>query len=172
MRAGARVLHHQCIDALLRGRQRLGRGGDGGEHRGAGPLQGAHDVRAREAEGETDQFHRVRQQGVDLALPGVVVIEPQRRELHAVPGGIRPRVRARYSSSSRQHDAGDGGSWAGSGTKTFMPNRAPAARVVRISACMASTLLYPAARKPRPPAACDGLRRRPEWTFRRPWVRQ
>ena len=39
-------------------------------------------------EGETDQLHGVCEQGIDLSLPFVVVIEPQLRELHAVAPGI------------------------------------------------------------------------------------
>ena len=140
MSAGARVLHHQGVHALFGRPPGLGRGGDSGQHRRPRPLQGADDVGAREPEGETDQLHGIRQQGIDLAPPLVVVIQPQLRELHAVTQGIGTQPLP-VLLEPRQHGAADGASWAGSGTNTFMPNRAPDSRMVRISACMAATLL-------------------------------
>ena len=88
---GARMLHHQRIDALPGGLERLVHRCDRGEHGGAGPLQRPDNFGPGQPEGKTDQFHRIGQQRVDLALPVVVVVEPQRRDLHAVPQGIRPQ---------------------------------------------------------------------------------
>ena len=88
---GAPVLHHQRIDALPGGLERLVHRCDRGEHGGARPLQRPDNFGPGQPEGKTDQFHRIGQQRVDLALPVVVVVEPQRRDLHAVPQGIRPQ---------------------------------------------------------------------------------
>ena len=91
MAAGAGVLHHQRVHALPGRLERLGNSGHGGEHHGAGPLQRPDNVGPGQPEGKTDQFHRISQQGVDLAVPVVVVVEPQRRDVHAVPQRIRPQ---------------------------------------------------------------------------------
>ena len=89
--AGARMLHHQRIDALPGGLERLGNSGHSGEDRGARPLQRPNNIGTGQPEGKTDQFHRISQQGVDLAVPVVVVVEPQRRDVHAVAQRIRPQ---------------------------------------------------------------------------------
>ena len=105
MSAGARVLHHQGVHALLCRLHGLGRGGDSGKHRRSRPLQSADDVEAGQPEGETDQLHGVRQQGIDLSLPLVVVIQPQLRELHAVSPGIGPQLQP-VVLELRQHRRG------------------------------------------------------------------
>ncbi len=91
MAPGARVLHHQGIHPLFGRLPGLGHRGDRGQHRRPGPLQSADHLRTGEPKRETDQLHRVCQQGIDLALPLVVVIEPQGAE---APHRSAPRRRA------------------------------------------------------------------------------
>ncbi|MCY1238090.1 hypothetical protein D9M72_508090 [compost metagenome] len=87
--AGAAVLDHKDVRSALHGQRGFRRAGDRGNDRGTGALERAHFGLLGETEREADKLHGIRQQGVDLALPLVVVVEAQPGKGHPVPPGVQ-----------------------------------------------------------------------------------
>jgi hypothetical protein len=144
--SGLRALQHDRVNAR-RERDRCFEGrGDGRPHGDVAIAKPRDDLSLGTAEGERDDVRAVTGDDVELRVP-VVVAPRVVTDVYAVPLLLGAQA-VRVGGDRSLADV------VASRVERLTPNgRAVSARPAAISAATASAALYPAARKPRPPAS-------------------